>query len=77
MARDKLLHRRNFIRQAAFTYAEDIAIDAMAERMMLTRSSFIRWAVLKQLPAVLEARTAQRDRVQERFTQAVTRNVEA
>lgn len=71
MARIKSLHKRDIIRQGAFTSAEDEMLTAAAEKVMLTRSSFIRWAVLKQIRETLgvqaepKARTSQRDPVRE------------
>jgi hypothetical protein len=72
MARVKVLHKRNLIRQGAFTSAEDEALTAAHTKLMLTRSSFIRWAVLKQIQETLGVRTVpQRERVIRDITESV------
>jgi hypothetical protein len=70
MARVKVLHKRNLIRQGAFTGAEDEMLTATHTKLMLTRSSFIRWAVLKQIREVLGAQAVpQRERVMRDVTE--------
>jgi hypothetical protein len=72
MARIKALHKRDIIRQGAFTSAEDEMLTAAAEKVMLTRSSFIRWAVLKQIRETLGTRAVpQRERVMRDVTESV------
>jgi hypothetical protein len=61
MARIKVANRRTTIRQSAFTSVEDLDLTAAAKKVMLTRSSFIRWAVLKQTREVLNPQMDQRE----------------
>ena len=49
MSRYKVENKRDVVRQVALTADEDQELSAVTEAMMLSRSSFIRWAVLSHL----------------------------